>query len=84
MDRWLKAIFAVALVVGLSIPTPYAFSQAGVGDWMEPVNLSGSGGTTNPQLLATSENELLVAWDEGDSNNIVSASSVGFVTSSST
>lgn len=57
------AAFAALVCAFLFSQTWPAGAQSGTVSWDAPVNLSTSGGTTDPRIIANSERVMLVVWD---------------------
>jgi len=59
-----SGVVAVVLGSGFFAPAIAAHAQAQEGAWSVPVNVSHSGGTANPRLVALDSGDLIAVWDD--------------------
>jgi len=62
--NFLTPFFSTAFFIALLSLSYAAYAQSGSVAWEDPINLSRSGGSTDPEIITTSERVLLVVWDE--------------------
>src|SRR6187200_1985302 len=59
----LRLLFASALFIALITPS-WVLAQSTDDAWTEPLNLSHSGGTTNPAIVSDSDGVVHVVWQD--------------------
>src|SRR5690349_11419779 len=66
-----RLLFAGALIIAFITPS-WAFAQSAGGPWTKPVNLSRSGGATNPSIVSDSEGGVHAIWQDSLLNYVYS------------
>jgi hypothetical protein len=65
--RWVILLIVLALLSGGIRP---AAAQSDAPAWSQPVNLSASGGTENPQIVAAADGKVHVFWEDSYANMV--------------